>query len=67
MIIFRSLSLAANPAAPTADSRKGTNGVSTNGVTATCMFFDKRTFWVITPGNPLLASQKCQGVPFSPI
>ena len=27
--------------------RKGTNGVSTNGVTANFMFFDGGTFWVI--------------------
>ena len=27
-------------------SRKGTNGVSTNGVTANFMFFDRGTFWV---------------------
>ena len=26
--------------------RKGTNGVSTNGVTAFLMFFDRGTFWV---------------------
>ena len=26
--------------------RKGTNGVSTNGVTANFMFFDRGTFWV---------------------
>ena len=28
-------------------SRKGTNGVSTNGVTANYMFFDRGTFWVL--------------------
>ena len=28
-------------------SRKGTNGVSTNGVTANLMFFDRGTFWVL--------------------
>ena len=39
--------------------RKGTNGVSTNGVTANIMFFDRGTFWVITPVNLLLSSQKC--------
>ena len=27
--------------------RKGTNGVSTNGVTAIFMFFDRGTFWVL--------------------
>ena len=27
-------------------TRKGTNGVSTNGVTANFMFFDRRPFWV---------------------
>ncbi len=27
--------------------RKGTNGVSTNGVTANFMFFDRGTFWVL--------------------
>ena len=28
-------------------SRKGTNGVSTNGVTANLMLFDRGTFWVL--------------------
>ena len=28
-------------------TRKGTNAVSTNGVTAICMFFDRGTFWVL--------------------
>ena len=28
-------------------ARKGTNGVSTDGVTATFMFFDRGTFWVL--------------------
>ena len=28
--------------------RKGANGVSTNGVTADFMFFDRGTFWVLT-------------------
>ena len=28
-------------------ARKGTNGVSTNGVTANFMFFDRGTFWVL--------------------
>ena len=27
--------------------RKGTNGVSTNGVTANFMLFDRGTFWVL--------------------
>ena len=27
--------------------RKGTNGVSTNGVTANFIFFDRGTFWVL--------------------
>ena len=27
--------------------RKGTNGLSTNGVTAIFMFFDRGTFWVL--------------------
>ena len=26
---------------------KGTEGVSTNGVTANCMFLDRDTFWVL--------------------
>ena len=47
--------------------RKGTNGVSTNGVTANLSFlFDRGTSWD-TPVNLLSSSQKCQGVPFSPI
>ena len=32
---------------PQFTSRKGTNGVSTNGVTADVMFFDRGTFWVL--------------------
>ena len=39
------------------------NGVSTNGVTANFMCFERGNFWVL----PLISSQKCQGVPFSPI
>ena len=27
--------------------RKGTNGVSTNGVAANCMLFDGGTFWAL--------------------
>ena len=42
--------------------RKGTSGVSTNGVTANLMCFDSGTFFG-TPVNLLLSSQKCQGVP----
>ena len=47
------------------DIRKGTNGVSTYGVTANVVFFD----WGFlgTPVNLLLSSQKSQGLPFSPI
>ena len=45
--------------------RKGTNGVSTNGVTANFMFFDRGTFRVL-PVTYFLYFQKCQGVPFSP-
>ena len=52
--------------APARRFRKGTNGVSTNGVTANFMLFDRGTFWVL-PLNLRLSSQKCQGVPFSPI
>ena len=45
---------------------KGTNGVSTNGVTATFMFFVGRgTFWVLPSTYLLLSSQNCQGVFFS--
>ena len=46
--------------------RKGTNGVGTNGVTADFMLFDRGTL-LGAPVNLLLSSQKCQGVPFSPI
>ena len=36
------------PAGAPRTDRKGTNGVSTNGVTANCMFlFDRGTFWVL--------------------
>ena len=45
-------------------SWKGTNGVSTNGVTANCMFFDRDLLG--TPVHLLLSSQRCHGVPFSP-
>ena len=50
----------------TTGSRKGTNGVSTTGVTANSTFL---LHWDLlgTPVNLLLSSQKCQGVPFSPI
>ena len=47
-------------------SRKGANGVSTKRVTAFCCFFGQRDF-LVTPVNLLLSTQKCQGVPFSPI
>ena len=47
--------------------RKGTNGVSTNGLTANLMFLlTEGPSWLL-PLNLLLSSQKCQGVPFSPI
>ena len=47
-------------------SRKGTIGVSSNGVTANVVFFfDRGTFWVL-PVNLLLSPQKSQGIPFSP-
>ena len=50
-------------AAATALTRKGTSGVSTNGVTAKFMFFDGD--FLGTPIKQLLYSKKCQGVPFS--
>ena len=46
------------------EDQKGTNGVSTNGVTANSMFFDRD--FLGTPVNLLLSSDKYQGVPFSP-
>ena len=46
-------------------ARKGTNGVSTDGVTANVMFFDRD--FLVAPVNLLLSPQKCQGLPFSPI
>ena len=46
--------------------RKGTNGVSTNGVTAIFVLFDRGNF-LGTPVDLLLSSHTCQGVPFSPI
>ena len=46
-------------------SQRGTNGVSTSGVTANLMLFDRGTFWG-TPVSLLLSPQKCQGVLFSP-
>ena len=45
--------------------RRGTHGVSTNGVTANSMFFDRGTFWG-TPVNLLLSSQKVPGCTFFP-
>ena len=41
------------------------HGVSTNGVTANIIFFDRD--FLGTPFNLLLYSQKCQGVPLPPI
>ena len=32
---------------PLSGLRKWTNGVSTNGVTASLLFFDRGTFWVL--------------------
>ena len=46
--------------------RKGTNGVSTNGVTAVFMCFDRRCLLVLAL-NLLLGFPKCQGVPVSTI
>ena len=46
-------------------SRKGTNGVSTNGVTANLLFLTEELFGA--PVNLLLSTQKCQAVPVSPI
>ena len=43
--------------------RKGTNGVSTHGLTADFMFVWQRGL-LSTPVNLFLYSQKCQGVPF---
>ena len=49
------------------EDRKGTNGVSTNGVTAKQeSVFDRGTLWVL-PLTCFCLPQKCQGVPFSPI
>ena len=45
---------------------KGTNGVSTDGVSANFMQFFPRDFRG-TPVNLLLSSRKCQGAPFSAI
>ena len=45
--------------------RKGTNGVSTNGVTANFMFLTEGLFGYSV--NLLVYSQKCQGVHVSPI
>ena len=49
---------------PASICRKGTSGVSTDGVTAFLLFVLRDLFG--TPVNLLLSSQKCQGVPFSP-
>ena len=38
---------APRPPAEAPRSRKGTTGVSTNGVAASFMFFDTGTFWVL--------------------
>ena len=45
-------------------SRKGTNEVNTNGVTANLVFFQRD--FLGAPVNQFLSSQKCQGVPFFP-
>ena len=45
--------------------RKGTNGVSTNGVTANIIFFETGTFWVL-PLSYFYLQKKCRGVPFCP-
>ena len=48
-------------------SRKGTNGVGTSmGSLRILCLLTEGTFWG-APVNLLLSSQKCQGVPFSPI
>ena len=44
---------------------KGTNGVSTNGVTANFVFFGRDLLGI--PASLLLFAQKCQGGPLSPI
>ena len=46
--------------------RRGTNGVSTNRVIAFVCVFWRRDL-LGTPVNLLWSSQKCQGVPYSPI
>ena len=43
--------------------RRGTNGVSTDGVSSA----EAQRDFLGTPVNLLLSSQKCPGVPFSPI
>ena len=53
------------PTPSTQTARKGTNGVSTNGVAANFMVFDRGAF-LGTPVNLLLYSQKFQGVTFFP-
>ena len=47
-------------------ARKGTNGFSTNGVTAFLLFFDTGTFWVL-PLAYLFIFPKVPGRTFSPI
>ena len=49
--------------APWAEFGKGANGVSTNGVTANFILFDRDL--LCTPVDLLLSPQKFQGVPFS--
>ena len=49
-----------------AHTRKGTNGVSTDGVTANFTLFDGGTFGVL-PLTYFYIPLKCQGVPFSSI
>ena len=46
--------------------RKGTNGVSTNEVTANFMFFDRGTFWVL-PLTYFDLPKIARAYPFSPI
>ena len=47
--------------------RKGTNGVSTNGVTAISFYVFWQRDLLGTPADLLLSARKCQGVPFSTI
>ena len=71
MYTYMYIYMACLPARPPASvpaclHRKGTNEVSTNGVTANCMFFDRGTFWVLPLTYSTFIFPKVPGGTFFP-